>query len=169
MIILLGSISFQKENILHNVLKDILKTEFEIIPLEVSSGIVSQPLDMHTTICGATNRARNAAEKYAGGNYDFSFGLEGGLEFVNNIYNLVCVAVLVDRNSRLEVGCSRFLPLPKEVSDQILRGGNFGELIREYCNKENLKIAEKMTAEKLISRQESFKEAIIEVWNIHKT
>ena len=77
----------------------------EIIPVSLESGITDQPLDEETTIRGSINRAQNAIVAYNDVNdvFDFSIGLEGGLSFINGLYNLVCVVSIVDDKGRVHV------------------------------------------------------------------
>jgi len=83
--IILGSTSEQKIKIIKDLISDA-----EIVPVSVESGITDQPLDEETTIRGSINRAQNAIIAH-NDVFDFSIGLEGGLSFINGIYNLVCV------------------------------------------------------------------------------
>ena len=86
--ILIGTTSEQKIEIVKNVLKS-KNINAEIIPVEVDSDIVDQPLDEETTIQGSINRALNAIKENKNTNYDFSFGLEGGLVLINNNFNFI--------------------------------------------------------------------------------
>ncbi len=124
--ILLGTTSQPKLDIV----KSVLRSDYEIVPVDVESGVADQPLDEGTTIEGAVNRAKNAASSSQ--EYEFSIGLEGGLEKINSLYYLVCVVALVDRRGNVYIGISNKLPLPKEVSECIAEGEQFGEAIREF-------------------------------------
>lgn len=152
--IIFGSTSEQKIKIIKD---SILGAE--IIPVSVESGIADQPLDEETTVRGSINRAQNAIVAH-NDIFDFSIGLEGGLSFINGLYNLVCVVSIVDNKGRVHVGVSKKLPLPRSVSLEIENGKQFGEVIREY--EKGIKESEKLKSlvEELISRQESFKEAV---------
>lgn len=81
--------------------------------------------------------------------------------FFNDIYHLVCAASIIDKNGRVFTGISKKLPLPREVSEQVRKGFQFGIVIREFEKKmdktnEGLK---NLIAE-LINRTDSFSEAI---------
>lgn len=125
--ILLGTTSQSKLDIV----KSVLSSGYEIIPVDVESGITNQPLDENTTIEGAVNRAKNAASS-SQQEYEFSVGLEGGLEKINDLYYLVCVVALIDRRGNTYIGISHKLPLPKEVSERIAKREQFGAAIREF-------------------------------------
>lgn len=159
--IALGTTSKQKLKILELALLNLKidKEDFKISPIEVPSEIPEQPLEEKVTIIGALNRARNALKSSS--IEDIGIGLEGGLEEVHGIYQLVCVAVIIDREGSKYIGISKKMILPKKVSDEIKKGGQFGELIREY---ESLISDQEEFLKKhinqLISREGGFQEAI---------
>lgn len=124
--VLLGTTSQSKLDIVRST----LQSDYEIIPVDVESGIPGQPLDENITIEGAINRAKNATNSSQ--EYIFSIGLEGGLEKINDLYYLLCVVALVDRNGSVYIGISNKLPLPREVSECIGNGEQFGVAIREF-------------------------------------
>lgn len=157
--ILLGTTSQSKLEIV----KSILRTDYEIIPVDVESGVTDQPLNEDTTIKGAVNRAKNAARSSQ--EYEFSIGLEGGLGKINNLYYLVCVAALVNQRGDVYIGISNKLPLPKEVSECIGRGEQFGVAIREFMkNIQNNSLNDSTQliehVQELIDRKKSFSMAL---------
>lgn len=158
--ILIGTTSEQKINIV----KDVLSTkqiEGELIPTEVESNIIGQPLDEATTIQGSINRALNAIQKNVGMTYDFSLGLEGGLVLINDNFNLVCAVSIIDKTGNVYTGVSKKTPLPKEVSGGIKNGGEFGTLIREFeKNMTGENDDMKNLVAELINRTRSFSEAL---------
>ncbi len=147
--ILIGTTSEQKIGIVKNVLKS-KNINAEIIPVEVNSDIVDQPLDEETTMQGSINRALNATKQNKDTDYDFSIGLEGGLVLINDNFNLVCAVSIVDKNQNIFTGISQKTPLPQKVSERVKNGEQFGIVIREL---------EKETSE-LINRTKSFSEAL---------
>lgn len=156
--ILLGTTSEQKLGIIKNILEKETKN-LSIVPVEVSSGITDQPLDELTTIQGSINRAKNATKEEK--IYDISVGMEAGLTLVNNIYHLVCIVSIIDRDQNIYTGISEKTPLPKEVSDRIKNNEEFGIVIRDFEKKYqnlNTKISELIS--ELISRNKSFSEAL---------
>jgi non-canonical (house-cleaning) NTP pyrophosphatase len=142
-----------------DIVKSLLGENYNVIPINVDSGTTDQPLDEDTTIQGAITRAKRAVNSDQV--YEFSVGLEGGLTKINGLYYLVCVAALIDRSSNVYLGISNKLPLPKEVSNKIENGKQFGKIIREFRDKT------KETApsfieyiQELIDRKKSFSEAL---------
>jgi non-canonical (house-cleaning) NTP pyrophosphatase len=163
MIILLGSESTQKIGILKDALKELTAANFQIMPLAVPSGIVDQPLECGVTQRGAINRATRAAEAF-GQPYDFSFGLEAGLEMVDGLYHFVSVVAILRPDGQLSVGISGLIPLPGDTSDRVLGGENLSDIIREYRGRESLSPAEIEAVEDLINRRKGFIEAIGRAW-----
>ncbi len=153
--IILGTTSDAKLDIVKGVVKDI----YTVVAVNVDSGVSDQPLDEATAIQGAVNRAKQAIRQAVQG-YEFSIGLEGGLSSIGGIYYLVCVSAIVDREDNVYIGISNKLPLPKEVSERVLRGEHFGEVIREF-----MKNTEETSPEfldhirELIERKKSFESA----------
>lgn len=157
--IALGSTSNAKINILKETLAPMIKDKLIIKSVDVDSGITDQPLDEKTTTQGAINRAKRAIEK--SNNINFSVGLEGGLHEINNKgYFLVCVAAIVDLEGNTFIGVGSKLQLPRDVSDQIKKGDQFGEVIREYeiTHKQNKKM--RQLVQELITRKSAFEQAI---------
>jgi inosine/xanthosine triphosphatase len=154
--IILGSTSEQKMKIVQMAVSGA-----EVVSVGVESGVADQPLDEETTIQGAVNRAKNAIAAYESGDFDLAMGLEGGLVWENDLYNLLCVAAIVDQEGKVTLGKSEKRPLPKEVSEQVKNGGWFGKVIRDH-EKKLLDERSLKYVQELISREESFKEAILE-------
>jgi non-canonical (house-cleaning) NTP pyrophosphatase len=163
MIILLGSESAQKIGILRDALEVLSGPDFEIMPFAVPSGISEQPLDLETTRRGALNRAARAAEAF-GRPYDFSFGLEAGLEMVEGLYYFVSVAALLRSDGRMSVGVSTLIPLPGDTSERVLRGEHLSDIIWQYRDRTGLSSKEVEAVEDLISRRKGFTEAINKAW-----
>lgn len=157
--ILIGTTSDQKIEIIKRVLNK-NKITCDIFPYKVESGIVDQPIDEKTTIQGSINRALNAIRLNGNNEYDFAVGLEGGLCMINNLYYLVCIVSIADKNNKIFTGVSKKTPLPKNVSLRVENGDQFGEVIRAFekeIGSGNADITELVV--ELISRTKSFSEA----------
>jgi len=142
-----------------DIAKSFLGENYNVIPVNIDSGITDQPLDEDTTIQGAITRAKRATNSDQV--YEFSVGLESGLTKINGLYYLVCVAALIDRSSSVYLGISNKLPLPKEVSNKIADGKQFGEVIREFMS--NTRETTPSFVEhirELIDRKKSFYESL---------
>ena len=110
----LGSGSEEKLEILRKSLEGRLAL-VDIVGVAVASGVSDQPLSVEESTEGAVNRAKAALEKVP--EAEVGVGMEGGLESIGGIYNLVCVVAFWD-GERLVTGQSGHLPLPKSVSEE---------------------------------------------------
>jgi inosine/xanthosine triphosphatase len=157
--IALGSTSEAKKEILKDALKNLVTENIEVVGFDVESGITDQPLSEAVTIEGAMNRAKNAMGKAS--DVDFAVGLEGGLEDVaGKGYFLTCGTAIYDPEGHLSIGLGGKLQLPKEVSDRVKKGEQFGEVIREYEDKHKNDENVLPLVNALISRKDSFEQAI---------
>jgi len=148
--IVLGSTSDKKKQILEKALQEFhLKPEIEAV--EVETEITDQPLDKDTTLQGAQNRARNA--KKFKPDVDFWLGLEGGLHDYGEGYHLVTCAILIDKSGNEYVGEGVEIHLPEIVSEEVKKGGWFGDAIRLFAKDHEID-------ENLITRETPFTEAI---------
>lgn len=156
--IILGSTNEDKKKILEKALLPFIG-KISIKGINVSSGIIDQPLDENTTIEGARNRAINVSKLKT--TADLYVGLEGGLHKVDDKnYFLVCVATFCDSSGQIYIGVSSKIQLPKEVSARVGRGESFGGAIREYREKYSGDEMIKQLVDELITRKKSFEEAV---------
>lgn len=129
--IALGTTSKGKKRFLEKVLNN-KYNNFVIVPVKVDSGVSEQPLSQEETIKGATKRAKDSFEKIE--DADLAFGMEGGMHDVNGHYYYFAAVCLFDGKNTY-YGLSDSIPLPKEVSDKVNKGGYVGETIRDYLKK----------------------------------
>jgi non-canonical (house-cleaning) NTP pyrophosphatase len=162
MIILLGSESVQKKEVLRSALWELVADGLEVVPFPAASSVLEQPLDPEMTIRGSRNRALDAAARYDG-DYDFSFGMEGGLQLEGDVYHLVCAVTVLDRSGRMETGISLPRPLPLEVSWRISEGAPFSRSMRDYAARIR-ESRERAQVSELMNRSRPFAEAIREAW-----
>ncbi|MBI5133815.1 MAG: DUF84 family protein [Candidatus Taylorbacteria bacterium] len=156
--IFVGSLSEQKIDIAKKVLRGF--GDIEVFPVETGSGVTEQPLDEETTIQGAINRARRARSTSI--EPAWGLGLEAGLVDVQGTFNLLCIAALARDDGNVAIGKSGLSPLPKEVSERVRRGGEFGKEIRDYfeARRDAMTDGERDLALELINRSQSFSKAI---------
>ncbi len=86
-------------------------------PVEVSSGIVAQPLSLEETIKGAMNRAKSAFR-----DCDYSVGIEDGISKVPNAksdYMNFCVCAIYD-GEEFHIGLASAFEYPKEMIRLVL-------------------------------------------------
>lgn len=120
-----------------NAVKEAFKVyPYEIISIDVDSGVSDQPMSDEETIKGAVNRAIQAAEKAEA---DIGIGLEGGVQ--QTPYGLMLCnwgALAVKGMVPIIAGGAR-IPLPEEVARQLLMGAELGPVMDEYAKKQNVR------------------------------
>ncbi|QVK19493.1 DUF84 family protein [Mycoplasmatota bacterium] len=127
--IVVGSSNKVKVNAIKNIFAN-----YEVVGIAVKSKVSDQPISDEETIRGALNRALGA--KRFG---DIGIGLEGGVQQTSFGMLVVNYGVLVDEKSQVYLaGGSRFL-LPNEVSKDIYKGKELGDIMDQYANKRNVK------------------------------
>lgn len=97
-----------------------LLKNFEVLSLDVSSGVSSQPKSLNETITGAKNRARNAYQ-----NCNYSFGIESGLMKVPHTksgHMDICACIIFD-GKNYHLGLSSAFEFPVSVTDLIFKEG----------------------------------------------
>lgn len=109
-------------------------TEYDVIGIEVNSGIGPQPKSDEETILGAYNRAQGLPQ---GG---LRFGLEAGVEKHNGMIFLVNWGVLIDEDDNVYYGGGTRLPLPQAIGERLYHEEvELATLIDEYYHREDIK------------------------------
>lgn len=147
---ILGSESEDKLKIVQKAF-DELDQLVEIVGVKAGSQISGQPLDKETTLQGARNRAENAKKLNSDANC--WIGLEGGLHDYGEGYHLVTYAFLIDKSGDEFTGEGVEIHLPESVSEEVKKGGWFGDAVRIYAKDHKID-------ENLITREAPFIEAI---------
>ena len=104
------------------------------VPVEVPSGVSSQPWGDVETRTGALNRARAALCETGA---DWGVGLEGGVQDSEFGLMTCAWAVLVDARGRIGVGGNSCVLLPETVADHVRQGGELGTAIDRLTNQHN--------------------------------
>ena len=135
----------------------------EVVPMEVSSGVSSQPKSLEETIRGALSRARNAF-----GDCDYSIGLESGLMQVpqsKSGYMDFCACIIYDgRESHLGLSCA--FEFPTEITRLIHEEGldaneaSFRSGLTKHKNIGSLEGAIGILTKGRVTRKEYTKQAI---------
>jgi len=150
--IALGTTYEQKISCLREVLDD-LGIKAEVIPMEVKSGISSQPLTSAETKKGSINRAREAFRKVD--RADLGLGIEVGYEKNSQgKYEILCWTTIVDKkDNQISAQSHRFL-LPK-FHQHILKKKQFlGDYVRDYYQNNDDKAIQYLG--KMIRHRKSF-------------
>ncbi|WP_409299146.1 DUF84 family protein [Peribacillus sp. SCS-26] len=111
----------------------------EVRPVDVPSGVSEQPFTDEETIQGAINRALGALETSGA---DIGFGLEGGVvQTERGVYVCNWGALVTNENEVMIAGGAR-IPLPKEVADRLLAGGELGPVMEDFTKKKEIRKSE---------------------------
>lgn len=114
----------------------------EISGFKVPSGVAAQPFSEEETLRGARNRA--AAILQDNPEYDFAFGLEGGVHIEGNqLFSTVWVVVQHRSGTEQIVNGARF-PLPEDVSLPIREGMEMGEVMSQRMQRSKINEQEGM-------------------------
>lgn len=128
--IIVGTTSEQKIGYVKDVLSE-LGVQTEIIPVEVDSGISSQPMTSEETRKGSFNRAKIALEKIP--NSDYGLGIEVGYEInSDNKYEIFCWSTIISIDGKIFSSKSNSFVLPKFHQDILKKGLYLGDFVREY-------------------------------------
>ncbi|MDL4839389.1 DUF84 family protein [Aquibacillus rhizosphaerae] len=135
-------------------------TKLKIVAHDVPSHVSSQPYSDTETLEGAINRAQECAslaEDVIG------IGLEGGVMELNKKLLLCNWGALVDESGELFVASGARIPLPKEISEQLLKGIELGEIMDWYVKKKDVRKnqgAIGIFTDELVGREEMFRHVV---------
>ncbi len=109
----------------------------EIIPVEVESGVASQPRGFEETYRGALNRARGALERVGA---DYGVGIEAGIVEAPTPTGWmdVQVAVVVDRGGVVGVGVSPGFEPPRSWIPRLLSGEPLGDVASRVLSRADI-------------------------------
>ena len=101
------------------------KETFTYEGVSVPSGVSDQPLSNEETYTGALNRARNAQEAHADG--DFWVGMEGGITDTEHGMESFAWMVVIGSEGRIGKARSATFYLPPQVAELIRAGKELGD------------------------------------------
>lgn len=109
---------------------------YHFVPMEVNSGVASQPIGQHETINGMKNRLRQACHLYQNADYCISF--EGGLcqNEDGSYYNRAWVGVC-DRKRNFAYSSSTSFRIPQEIETLLKAGKDLGFATDQMFGEEN--------------------------------
>lgn len=123
----------------------------EVIGIEVSSGVASQPMSELETINGARQRAYKVIEMESSA--DYGVGIEGGVTELNptssnwtgsrggtksSLFECAWVCI-VERSGKEGLGGGLYFELPENIATRIRKGEELGPIMSELCEGENVK------------------------------
>ncbi len=112
------------------------KKIWEIVGVEVESGVSNQPMSDEESIKGATNRAKRALKTTSA---DFGVGLEGGIHKTNGMWFDTGWAVVVDKKGTLGIGTSIRMQSPPAMMKYVKKGMELGDIDDMLFGKKNTK------------------------------
>jgi inosine/xanthosine triphosphatase len=133
--IAVGSLNPVKIKAVDNAFKKI-SHNYEIIGINVESGVSMQPLSDIEAVKGAENRAIGALTSL---NADYGIGLEGAaIELPWGMF-LTGWVVIIDKNGLIGRASGSRIPLPDSIAEKIRMGMELGPLMDYLLKIENTK------------------------------
>ncbi|HOJ36917.1 MAG TPA: inosine/xanthosine triphosphatase [Ignavibacteriales bacterium] len=137
-------------------------TQFEIIGIDVPSNVSEQPMTNEETLQGAINRALNCKKSNPDANY--YFGIEGGVDILNNQMEVFAWIYIVDNQGNHGLSRTASFFLPPSIQKLILQGmelGHADDLVFQRKNSKQQNGAVGMLTNNLIDRTKYYEEAVI--------
>jgi len=153
--------SKQKLDYLREVLEE-LKLDFNIVPVNVDTGLSDQPMSESETKQGSVNRAKMALKKIK--DADFSIGIEVGYHpNASGKYEIFCFAT-IEMSNRVAVSKeSHRLVLPDFHQTILSEGKDLGDHVRKFIE-ESPDEYSKQIGEEIRNRKAFIKSAIKSVF-----
>jgi len=101
------------------------KKKWEVVGLEIPSGVFEQPMSDVESIKGATNRAKGALKQAKA---DFGVGLEGGLQKFGEKWFDCGWIIVIDKKSTIGVGSSIRMQTPPKIMEFVKNGMEVGDI-----------------------------------------
>jgi inosine/xanthosine triphosphatase len=136
-------------------------SKWNVVGVDVSSGVADQPMSDNESIKGASNRAKRAMKNE---NADYGVGMEGGLQKIGKNWFDCGWMVVVDRKGRMGIGSTVRIETPKKLIKLIKQGKELGEANDLYFKEENSKQGQGhfgLMTKGLITRTHGYSEGLI--------
>ncbi|GAA0378851.1 DUF84 family protein [Bacillus horti] len=112
---------------------------FQVIGVDVPSGVAAQPYSDEETISGALNRCLELKKNYPA---SLCIGLEGGVQR-NHEGLFVCNwGVLLDEHGKKYVASGARVKLPEEVAEGLDNGKELSEMMELYSKRKDIRSKE---------------------------
>lgn len=131
-----------------------------VVSHNAPSFVSSQPFSDEETMEGAINRAKQSA--FIDSNA-IGIGLEGGVMYVEKQLYLCNWGALVTNDKQLYTASGARILLPNEIAKELETGGELGDLIDHYAQKEDVRSNEGaigIFTNDLISRKDLFRHVV---------
>lgn len=132
-LISIGSKNLAKIAAVKNAFKEY---RYEIVSVDVASGVSAQPMTDKETIQGAINRATSAATEMKA---EIGIGLEGGVQQTTTGLFLCNWGALKVKDLPPFIAGGARIPLPQDIADRILQGEELGPIMNEFSKKQNVR------------------------------
>ncbi|MCL5438700.1 MAG: inosine/xanthosine triphosphatase [Patescibacteria group bacterium] len=113
--------------------------KWEVVGIDVESGVVSQPMSDDESIKGARNRAKAAIKKIKA---NYGVGLEGGLQKIDGMWFDCGWIVIIDKEGNEGIGSTIKMHTPKKFMKLIDKGIELGIVNDMIFKTKNSKHAE---------------------------
>jgi inosine/xanthosine triphosphatase len=175
-IVAVGSTRRPKLEAVDQALRELLprfhsSAEFEIVSMEIPSGVRATPLSREESMAGARNRAEALAQIAREGRkpWNYFVGLEGGLEVIHEKEKrwvfLENWAYVADSFGRGVFGHSGGVLLPDALAEQVVdRGVDLSEAIDAYAKGSGIRDAQGawgVLTRDIITRRDAFRISVI--------
>lgn len=137
------------------------KKSWEVVGVDVASGVSNQPMSDSESIRGATNRARRSLQKSKA---DFGVGLEGGLQKIGKKWFDCGWMVIIDKSGNKGVSSTARIETPSKLMKLIKQGKELGEANDLYFKRKFSKQAEGhfgLMTNGLITRTDGYQHGLI--------
>lgn len=135
--------------------------QWELLNIDVVSGVAAQPMSDEESIQGARNRAKEAIKKLSA---DWGVGLEGGLRSAGGSHFTCGWAVVVDKNGDEGIGSSLSVVVTPAIMDIIKRGIELGvasDMVFATTNSKQKEGYFGLMTKNAVTRVEGYRHAVI--------
>ena len=135
--------------------------EWEVLSIDVSSGVSDQPMSDEESIKGAGNRAKQAIEKTQA---DYGVGIEGGIQKIGENYFDCGWVVILDKEKNQGIGSTIRMITPLKMIEMVKQGTELGKVNDILFNKSNSKQAQGhfgLMTNNAITRTDGYKDGVI--------
>jgi inosine/xanthosine triphosphatase len=116
--------------------KNVFPEEFEMVSMDIPSGVHDQPFSDEETIKGAVNRATKALMEGQG---EIGIGLEGGVHETREGLLICNWGALASKDMEPIIAGGARLLLPEEIAERLRNGEELGPVMDDYTNVKNVR------------------------------
>jgi inosine/xanthosine triphosphatase len=155
-----------KNSVKINAVKDAFRLVFpqkrwDVIGIDVESGVSNQPMSDRESIKGARNRAKKALKILKA---DFGVGLEGGLHEIDGRWFDNGWIAVIDKNGKEGFGSTVKMPTPEKLMELIHKGIELGVANDILFKRTNSKHAEGhfgIMTNNIITRTSGYRDGVV--------